>query len=69
MPTRTRQGIPEFTKENVIELLKQVEVPTVTNKDHGAEWWNETFGQVIKHSFSTSINTLVEQVERMWEME
>jgi signal recognition particle subunit SEC65 len=68
MPTRKRGGVPEFSKQNVLEALAELEVPTVTDKQHRADWWNETFGRLIKHSFDSTIKTAKDKIEAMWEI-
>jgi hypothetical protein len=51
----------------VLEALSEVEVPTITDGQHRADWWNETFGRLIKHSFDSTIKTAKDKIEAMWE--
>ncbi len=64
--TKTRGGVPEFNKQNVVEALKEVQIPTVTNAEYGADFWNTTFGLLIKHSFSEAIKDAITRIEGMY---
>lgn len=64
----TRSGVPEFNKNNVKEALEQAKlsIPTVTNEEHGADFWNTNFGLLIKHSFAERLDMVEAVVESMY---
>jgi signal recognition particle subunit SEC65 len=57
----------EFTKHNVIELLKEIKqsAPTPQDDDHPAHWWNENFGMRIKNELAVIVDNAIDRVEQM----
>lgn len=64
----TRSGVPEFNKNNVKEAIDQAiqSVPTITNEEHGAAFWNTHFGQAIRYSFAERLNMVKDVIESMY---
>jgi hypothetical protein len=59
-----------FTKFEVLELIDDAikSIPTPTDKDHQAHWWNEGFGRRIKAEMENSMLDLKQRVEYLVEV-
>jgi hypothetical protein len=54
-----------FYRASVIILIEQANIPSPTDDEHGADWWNENFGKAIQWGFKKKLEELKTKVENM----
>jgi hypothetical protein len=57
----------EFNKHEVTQILKELQqsIPTPTDDDHEADWWNTTFARRIKNEFAQALERSIEEIDFM----
>ena len=60
----------EFTKNTVQKMIDELKesVPTPTDDDHQADWWNEPFGRKIKTEWQHMLDDLQDRIDALREI-
>ncbi len=59
----------EFSKTNIAKKISDLttSIPTATDKEHDASWWNTSFGRLIKQSIADRLEILGDEIEELKE--
>ncbi len=47
-PTAHENGVPLYTKETILQLIKEMRPATVALKDKPGSWWLDRFEEAVK---------------------